>query len=233
MSWPCSTDGSTVARRQAALGTLAGLIDRQGASPETRASSARALLDAINDQRQVEGPDQLRRRVGALAHELVPRRRPELALFLGVLAELPAPPAGENQCMPRAIVGHELETYLSWLTAPDVDQPLRLALAYLLAHFPEHRQDVLDAAAVGDLDRDDLTRLERCLEASAPATSEGLGRVWPSPATWAQLDGSTEITWREVLALSPEDIATIYDVETQALLAYAGAKAAAACGLAP
>lgn len=107
---------------------------------------------------------------------------------------------------------------------PALDDAAVLAMAYLLAHFPDHEAAVLDAMHTTELSEEDRQRLERCLAKPDPAV---LGRVWPSPSVW-QLDADErqlDETWRAGLQLDTETAEALWESETVALLAYMGAKA--------
>ena len=116
------------------------------------------------------------------------------------------------------------------LAGPALDEASVLAMAYLLAHFPDHDVAVLDAMRTTGLSEEDHKRLERCLarpDLTSPETHGRIGRVWPSPTVW-QLDGTEQQldqAWRAGLRLDIETAKMLWDAETVALLAYMGAKA--------
>lgn len=116
------------------------------------------------------------------------------------------------------------------LVGPALDDATVLAMAYLLAHFPDHDVAVLDAMRTTELPEADQQRLERCLAQPDLATSEArdrIGRVWPSPTVW-RLDATErrlDQAWRANLRLDTETARTLWEAETVALLAYLGAKA--------
>jgi quercetin dioxygenase-like cupin family protein len=104
-----------------------------------------------------------------------------------------------------------------------LDDTSALAMAYLLAHFPEHRDTILPAMT-GVLSEEDSQRLTRCLTKPDPTR---IGRVWPSPALW-DLDDTEQRTddeWRAGLRLDAETARVLWEQETVALLAFLGAKA--------
>lgn len=138
------------------------------------------------------------------------------ALELGVLAEGDDPDT-------RAAVRRGVERYVAVLERARGDEPSRLALVFLLAHFPEDRERILAVVESASLDPDDFARLERCL-ARVEVPARRLGRVWPSPATWAD-DDAHDGGWVRSLELTADAAARLWDLETQALLAYSGAKA--------
>jgi quercetin dioxygenase-like cupin family protein len=111
---------------------------------------------------------------------------------------------------------------------PELDDATTLAMAYLLAHFPDHGVAVLDA--MRGLSEADQQRLERCLaqpDFTSSDTHGRIGRVWPSPTLW-QLDASErqlDEAWRDNLRLDAETARGLWESETVALLAYMGARA--------
>jgi quercetin dioxygenase-like cupin family protein len=113
---------------------------------------------------------------------------------------------------------------------PDLDDAAVLAMAYLLAHFPDHGVAVLDAMRPTGLAEADQQRLARCLarpDFTSPETHGRIGRVWPSPALW-QLDADErqlDEAWRHNLKLDPGTARALWESETVALLAYMGARA--------
>jgi quercetin dioxygenase-like cupin family protein len=116
------------------------------------------------------------------------------------------------------------------LVGPALDDATVLAMAYLLAHFPDHDVAVLDAMRTTELPEADQERLERCLARPDLTTAEArdrIGRVWPSPTVW-RLDATErrlDQTWRANLELDTETARTLWEAETVALLAYLGARA--------
>lgn len=107
---------------------------------------------------------------------------------------------------------------------PALDDATVLAMAYLLAHFPDHEAAVLDTMRTTELSEVDLKRLERCLAKPDPQV---LGRVWPSPTVWRLDDTERRLdeAWRAGLQLDAETAESLWDSETVALLAYLGARA--------
>ncbi|MCF3176319.1 class I SAM-dependent methyltransferase [Streptomyces sioyaensis] len=156
---------------------------------------------------------------GSAAHQA------RLALLLGLLAE-----TSETKTAPevRREVRNGLPAYLS-LLASDAAQPaspsaLTLALLYLLAHFPEDADHVLDRTRAIELPEEDRSRFERCL-AQREANDPALGRVWPSPAGWTLTEEEHARDRRWVAQLDDATVRSFWDKDTRSLLAYSGAKA--------
>ncbi|GAA3795911.1 hypothetical protein GCM10022226_14100 [Sphaerisporangium flaviroseum] len=153
--------------------------------------------------------------------EVDDERKGHLVVLLGLLAEAEYPAAGEV----TAAVREGLDLYLDlWSRSPN-GEPLSTALAYLVAHFPDDRDRILAVAAGRELDADDLTRLERALDRLDP-DNPVLGRVFPSPAVWALMDGDErEFDQSWIRALPAEQIQSNWEKDTRTVLAHAGAKA--------
>ncbi|MER8260692.1 methyltransferase domain-containing protein [Streptomyces albidoflavus] len=152
-----------------------------------------------------------------------PGKQARLALLLGLLAET----GDEAHEAARQGLGEVLALLPAAVSA---EPSLTASLLYLLAHFPEDRERIRPAVDGLALDADERTRLERCLTtyaAADAATRWHLGRVFPSPGVWAVTDKErkTEPGLREWLGLPEERAAVLWDTETRALLAYAGARA--------
>jgi hypothetical protein len=168
-------------------------------------------------------------RMIARLDEAEPGRRAQLVLLLGLLAEGNSPAAGRED-KTREAVRAGLDRYLELMTGGYLDGPLRASLLFLLAHFPEDRRRILDAARSSRLDADELTRLDRSLQQptfpDAQATRR-LGRAWPSPAACdavvrAHEDGHGLTHTR---GLAPDELGRVWELETLTLLAYSGARA--------
>jgi quercetin dioxygenase-like cupin family protein len=116
------------------------------------------------------------------------------------------------------------------VVGPALDDAAVLAMAYLLAHFPDHDTAVLDTMRATGLPDADRQRLARCLTRpglTTPDARDRIGRVWPSPAVW-QLDAierQLDRAWRADLRLDAETATALWESETVALLAYMGARA--------
>jgi hypothetical protein len=136
-----------------------------------------------------------------------------IVFLLGLLAE------ADSEAV-REAVAAELDTVLAVVPQADEDESLRLALIFLLAHFPARRERIRAAIGSLDLEPDDRTRLDRCLDPDAYS----LGRAYPSPADWTPTDAA-QGDWVQALDLTREQQAHLVALETQCLLAYAGAKA--------
>jgi hypothetical protein len=153
--------------------------------------------------------------------------RPWMALVLGVLVEGQA----IDPTVPAAVGNAVAAGYDRYRRLLDELSPgehaARLALLYLLAHFPD-RGDLLDALDRSPyVESDDATRVARCAEDPGLRSRFRLGRVWPSPAHW-QLSADEEkkdADWRLGLSLPAETYAAIRNLERQSLLAYLGAQA--------
>jgi hypothetical protein len=199
-----------------------------------------------------EAPDgrldvEFRRLVGALwrdgtrtdlAHPAVPalvvrigavddRRKGYLAVLLGLLAETEYPatdgPVG-------TAVSAGLDTYLGLLDdlggldGPGGDDPLCLALCYLLAHIPAERDRILAAVGRVGLGEDDHSRLDRALAALDP-DHPVLGRVFPSPHVWKLAGAGQDFDQRWISTLPPERIVSGWQADTRTVFAGLGAKA--------
>jgi hypothetical protein len=157
-----------------------------------------------------------------------------ILLLLGILSEPLDPDADpfDNACAGRLAVFDGLERCLQLLPRAALDPPVLLALLYLLAHFPEASDRIL--GAIGSLPEPDLrTRLRRCLttpDFGDPATADEAGRAWPSPAVLAFTAEEIASTAPARQALRATEIAASWRSDTLALLAYAGAYAAAVVG---
>jgi hypothetical protein len=153
--------------------------------------------------------------------------RAQLVLLLGLLAEGRSSAAGRED-VTREAVRAGLDRFLELLNGDDA--PLRASLLFLLAHFPEDRRRILDAARSAPLDADELTRLDRSLQRPVFPDVEAtrrLGRGWPSPAVCDAVVRAHEhdhgLTHTQGM---PEDeLGRVWELETLTLLAYSGARA--------
>jgi hypothetical protein len=152
--------------------------------------------------------------------------RPWMALVLGVLVEGQA----IDPAVPTA-VGNAVEAgydrYRELMDElPPGEHAARLALLYLLAHFPD-RGDLLDTLNRSPyVESYDATRVARCTEDPGLPSRFQLGRVWPSPAHWQlSADEEKDADWRLGLSLPAETYTAIRNLERQSLLAYLGAQA--------
>jgi quercetin dioxygenase-like cupin family protein len=109
----------------------------------------------------------------------------------------------------------------------DWPEATALAAAYFFAHFPAAFGEIDAALSTTVLTEPDRARLRRCLAVPGPRALEQLGRVWPSPTTWAldAREADLDRRWRATLNLAAETVAALWESETTALLAYLGAKA--------
>lgn len=155
-----------------------------------------------------------------LLDELDDRRKGYVAILLGLIAESEHPAYGEL----HAAVRRGLDRYLDLLRSTPVDEPLSLALRYLVAHFPDDRDAVLAAVADLDVPSDDLARLDRALDRLDP-DAPVLGRVFPSPSVWELDEAEREFDQAWIAKLSPEQVRHNWNCDTRTVLGHAGAKA--------
>jgi hypothetical protein len=152
-----------------------------------------------------------------------PDRRAEIVLLLGLLAEgRSAAPGLETSTHEAVRAG--LDRFVALLS--DGDAPLRASLLFLLAHFPEDRRHILDAAVAARLDADELTRLDRCLQRPTfpdAKAARRIGRSWPSPAACDAVARDHGLTHTQ--SLPPDELSRVWELETETLLAYSGARA--------
>src|SRR6266566_3125929 len=149
------------------------------------------------------------------------RRKGYLAVLLGLLAEAEYPAADGE--ITTAVRGG-LDRYLGLLGSRAKDDPLSLAVRYLLSHFPGDRDPILAVAAGLDLDPDDLSRLDRALAPLDPGRPE-LGRVFPSPAVWTLEESEREFDQGWIRTLSPEQIVGYWQDDTHTVFGSTGANA--------
>jgi SAM-dependent methyltransferase len=153
--------------------------------------------------------------------EVDDRRKAYLAILLGLLAETEYPHSDGPVC---ATIDGDVEDYVGLLTGLTKDDPLCLALCYLLAHFPADRDRILKAAGWTGLNADDYSRIDRALAALDPENPV-LGRVFPSPAVWT-LDGAErDFDQQWIRALSPEQVLANYQADTRTIFGGIGVKA--------
>lgn len=154
------------------------------------------------------------------------------AILLGLLLEAARPQAEAEQDGPdpvAAAASAGLDGYLAALSGAGEDEPLTLALVYLLAHLTEEREQILAAAEARGLSEDDLSRLTRCLAPCDPDDEIGvlrLGRCFPSPAAWTVSDDELRAIggWVQWVDLAPH-LPMMWQGETNTLLGYSGGKA--------
>lgn len=144
-----------------------------------------------------------------------------LVILLGLLAESEYP-ATDGPV--TTAVGAGLDVYLYLLGRTTPEQPLRLALLYLLEHLPVWRSRILAAVEGLELPPEEHSRLERALTALDPAAPD-LGRVWPAPSIWARTEEEQAFDQAFIAGLTPEQIRTNWDNDTRTVYAYSGAKA--------
>lgn len=152
--------------------------------------------------------------------EVGDRRKGYLAVLLGLVAEAEYPatdgPAG-------TAISDGLDTYVGMLSGLGRDDPLGLALCYLLAHFPADRDRILAASRAG-LGDDDYSRLDRALTDLDPGHPV-LGRVFPSPSAWQRYGPEGDFDQRWISTLSPEEVVRGWQKDTRTAFAALGAEA--------
>jgi SAM-dependent methyltransferase len=144
-----------------------------------------------------------------------------LAILLGLIVEAEYPNLdGDAATAVRAGV----DRYLAAIAGGTSEQPLTLALLYLLGHFPADRERILSATNDLALDEDDRTRLERGLASLDPANPD-LGRCWPAPSIWTRgaEEHGYDSSW--IARLSPTQILINWQNDTRMTWSYAGFKA--------
>ncbi|MFH8345508.1 class I SAM-dependent methyltransferase [Streptomyces sp. NPDC018045] len=141
-------------------------------------------------------------------------------VLLGLLAEADGPGAPDAYREVRKGLG----ACLRLLERSRGDDPLVHALLYVVSHFPEDRERILDRVDALGLAADVSSRIRRCLRPLAGADAV-IGRVWPSPAEWDLTDAEREQDRQWVAGLGPARLAAAYDGDTRMLLGYAGALA--------
>ena len=135
------------------------------------------------------------RHLVATMNDLLTRESPDAraAILLGITAErLTAPtpdrPTDWSGWRPqvRRALSDAVPDYLRCAVRLQTHRPTRLALMYLLAHFPEHRDRILAALPAPPDDPHPHARLRRCLTPPDLTTADGqIGKSWPSPL-WAE-----------------------------------------------
>ncbi|MFF8562671.1 methyltransferase domain-containing protein [Streptomyces albidoflavus] len=203
-------------------------LDAYTASPGDDEDAFRHLTAALWDEGAARpGAPAAVPLLAAALRDAPPAGQARLTLLLGLLAE-----TGDEA---HEATRQGLGDVLGLLAKAGSGEPaLTAALLYLLAHFPEDRERILRTVDGLALDADERTRLDRCLRTYATADAAArwhLGRVFPSPGVWAvtEEERSTQPGLREWLGLPEERAAVLWDSETRALLAYAGARALWAC----
>ncbi len=199
------------------VAALDGLL----AAPPNRVSERlRGLAAELGITGPAEHADTAEHAVPALVAALRTTTGPRaaaVAVLLGLLAEA----QGERV---RAAVHRGLPDYLDAL-ASHASHPELLALAFLLAHFPEERDSILAATAGLPLPDGDRARLERCLAPLDPQDPE-LTRIWPDPTHWRALPAADREFDRAWMTQAPAEQARMaHHLDTRSLLAYSGAKA--------
>lgn len=146
-----------------------------------------------------------------------------LAILLGLLTEAEYPDA-EGEV--TVAVRKGLSRYLNLWEQTKKGQPLRLALQYLVSHFPGDRERILAVAIGLELDADDMSRLDRVLRPIGSGDDTILGRVFPYPAAWLEMKGpKSDFDQAWIRSLSPEETRRQWDKDTRTILGFTGAKA--------
>jgi hypothetical protein len=193
----------------AAFGNLSELVTRTDRGLDGAGVLARALLDTFA---------QASNRTCARA-----------MILLGILIE--REDGHSDHASAREVVLRDLDRCLQLVSRAEADEKRALALAlfYLLAHFPEQADRILEV--VRSLpDPDAQSRLRRSLtnpDFSDPATADEAGRAWPSPAVLAFTEQELATTAAARRALPASGVAAAWSQDSVSLLAYAGAYALA------
>ncbi|RSN39879.1 hypothetical protein DMC64_36750 [Amycolatopsis sp. WAC 04197] len=114
------------------------------------------------------------------------------------------------------------------LARDEPSEAVSLGLSYLFAHFPGQAPLIEAALSTRVLAEPDRLRLLRCLrrpDFSDRAPLDSLGRVWPTPGIWTDVERAADQEWRDALELDEVAIRGLWDAETQALLAFLGGRA--------
>ncbi|MFE7131354.1 methyltransferase domain-containing protein [Streptomyces sp. NPDC057638] len=188
------------------FGALAASVWRDGKATGDALAAVPVLVDALR-----EAPGD---------------RTGYVAVLLGLLAESEYPRL--DGPLADAVGGH-LETYLELLAARAGQVPLRLALVYLLAHFPARRERIVAAVATTELEEEDRSRLERAL-AVFDAAAPDLGRVWPAPSAWTLNADERAFDQGWIRELSREQRVAGWEDDTRTVLGCMGARAYWALG---
>ena len=162
-----------------------------------------------------------------IMHPPATKLHARLALLLGALAEYS--PNGSSISLLVEKVRLGMPVYLRLVEESRKQPGLELALQYLFAHFPADKERIL-AVFGGDLDSEGATSLERCLsqfDYENPAFVARIGLGWPSPSLWHLTESEAEANrrWRASLNLTRETATQLWNLETQAILAYMAAQA--------
>ncbi|MER7012737.1 class I SAM-dependent methyltransferase [Saccharopolyspora sp. NPDC000359] len=148
-------------------------------------------------------------------------RKAYLAELFGLLVQAEQPGTGGPV---TAVVRTELDQYLALWRTSTRDQPTYWALLYLLSHFPGDRDRILGAAAEVELDGDDMSRLDRALDA-LDVEDPVIGRVFPYPAAYDEMfDSEKEVDRAWIRTLTPEQVREQWHNDIAAVRAHAGAK---------
>jgi len=204
---------------------IAALDDFSKAAPENAPAAFLTLIAAVWDEGAIT--PQAAAALPALIERLAAgncRVQGNLAILLGLIVE-----ARNSTADIVKTVRQGLDLYLELLASAENDSGLTTAMLYLLGHFPDDRERILAVANERPLDPDDLTRLDRSLTSYGQdddVVTMRLGRVFPSPATWAMTDAELRENDLVRLGLVPaEKVGVIAAMETRLLLGYSGAKA--------
>jgi len=144
-----------------------------------------------------------------------------LLVLLGLLVEAEYP-ATDGEIYTAVRDG--MEQYLRLARDLTGAEPLTFAALYLLGHFPADRERILDAVRNIELEPDDQTRLDRCLQ-ELDYDDPDIGRAWPSPWEWAVTEQEREFDREWIAELSREQVTRTWQWDTRSVYAYMGAKA--------
>jgi SAM-dependent methyltransferase len=154
------------------------------------------------------------------------QRKGYVAILFGLLAETEYP-ATDGPIL--TALSDALDSYLNLVSGLAPEDPLCLALCYLLAHFPADKNRILAVTKRAGLGEDDHSRLDRAL-AAPDSDRPVLGRVFPSPFAWKQYGAEGDYDQRWIEAMSPEQIVRGWQADTRTAFAGLGAKAYWAVG---
>ncbi len=141
------------------------------------------------------------------------KRRGYAAIALGLLAEADVRAEGEGV---RGLIRNSVPTYLGAVHGEQTFSPVAEALIYLLSHFPEDRDRILDTAKYISVPPADLSRLGRMLQ-SLDMSNPKIGRVWPSPSVWQLTDQERKIDQQWIGRLTRQQVETIWKNDIESL----------------
>lgn len=152
---------------------------------------------------------------------LTGERRSRLLVLLGVLVGAEYP----DTAGPVATAAADgVDDWLELLRGSAGDEPLTLALLFLLGHFPADKDRILAVVHGRELPDPDRTRIERALS-TLDEDDPDLGRVWPSPSVWQLDEKEREFDRESVRRLTREQVRTNWANDSRTVHGYGGAKA--------